>query len=86
MKQYLTCPEYEQLKASYISGWKTWNVNSVFSYVHLPDALTLSLHFKEYRDGNFLRDALIDSRQGIRKMRQKCSIRATMPRTTAIPP
>lgn len=59
MKQYLTCPEYEQLKASYISGWKTWNVNSVFSYVHLPDALTLSLHFKEYRDGNFLRDALI---------------------------
>ncbi len=59
MSSYLTCPEYEQLKKEYICGWKTWNVNSVFSYVHMPDGLALTLCFKEYRDGNFLRDALI---------------------------
>ncbi|MBO7711137.1 MAG: hypothetical protein J6S83_11755 [Lachnospiraceae bacterium] len=59
MSSYLTCPEYEQLKKEYIRGWKTWNVNSVFSYVHMPDGLALNLCFKEYRDGNFLRDALI---------------------------
>ena len=57
--EYLTCPEYEELKARYINGWKTWNVHSVLSYVHMPDALVLSLHLKEYRDGNFLRNALI---------------------------
>ena len=59
MNKYLTCPEYEQLKEDYIRGWKTWNVHSVFSYVHMPDALVLDLCFKEYRDGNFLRNALI---------------------------
>ena len=56
---YLTCPEYETLKERYISGWKTWNVHSVFSFVHMPDAFALGLHFKEYRDGNFLENALI---------------------------
>ncbi len=56
---YLTCPEYEALKARYISGWRTWNVHSVFSYVHMPDGLALGLHMKEYRDGNFLENALI---------------------------
>ena len=59
MKDHLTCPEYEELKRHYINGWKTWNVHSVFSYVHMPDGLALGLHMKEYRDGNFLRDALI---------------------------
>ena len=59
MKEYLTCPEYEQLKKKYMHGWKTWNVHSVFSYVHMPDALTLDLCFKEYQDGNFLKNALI---------------------------
>lgn len=59
MIDHLTCPEYEELKRNYINGWKTWNVHSVFSYVHMPDALELGMHMKEYRDGNFLRDALI---------------------------
>ena len=59
MTEYLSCPEYEVLKKDYIRGWKTWNVHSVFSYVHMPDALALDLCFKEYRDGNFLRNALI---------------------------
>lgn len=50
---------YIELKNSYIKGWKTWNVNSVFSYVHFPDGLVLNLGFKEYREGGFLREALI---------------------------
>ena len=59
MERQLTCMEYEALKEQLIRGWKTWNVHSVFSYVHMPDGLALGLHMKEYRDGNFLRDALI---------------------------
>ena len=59
MERQLTCKEYEALKEQLIRGWKTWNVHSVFSYVHMPDGLALGLHMKEYRDGNFLRDALI---------------------------
>ena len=55
----LTCPEYEQVKHSYIKGWRTWNVNSVFSYVHMPDALALNLGIKEYQFGNYLQNALI---------------------------
>ncbi len=55
----LTCTEYEELKDKFIRGWKTWNVHSVFSYVHMPDAFSLSLHLKEYKNGNFLQNALI---------------------------
>ena len=58
-KTQLTCNEYEALKESYIRGFKTWNVHSVFSYVHMPDAFSLNLSLKEYRDGNFLQNALI---------------------------
>lgn len=59
MAKQLTCPEYEQLKSDYLRGWKTWNVESVFSYVHMPDALALNMSVREYQDGHFLRDALI---------------------------
>ena len=59
MKTYLTCPEYEELKKEYIRGWKTWNVRSVLSHVHMPEGLALNLCMKEYRDGNFLGEALI---------------------------
>lgn len=48
---------------SSLSGWKTWNVNSVLSYVYMPAGLTLSLCVKEYRDGGYLRETLI-GRQG----------------------
>ena len=44
-------------------GWKTWNVNSVLSYVYMPAGLTLSLCVREYRDGGYLRETLI-GRQG----------------------
>lgn len=58
MSKY-TCPEYEQLKKNLMRGWKTWNVNSVFSFVHMPDGLSVNLSIKEYRNGCFLQDALI---------------------------
>ena len=54
-----TCPEYEQLKTDMMHGWKTWNVNSVFSFVHMPDGLSVNLSMKEYRNGCFLQNALI---------------------------
>ncbi len=47
----------------WIRGWKTWNVNSVLSYVFMPAGLTLNLCVKEYRDGGYLRETLI-GRQG----------------------
>ena len=59
MAKQLTCPEYDHLKREYLRGWKTWNVESVFSYVHMPDALALNMSVREYQDGHFLRDALI---------------------------
>ena len=55
----LTCPEYEVLKERFISGWKTWNVHNVLSFVHMPEGLSLNLCVKEYASGNFLREALI---------------------------
>ena len=58
-KERLTCAEYEALKKHYFNGWKTWNVNSVLSWVHMPDALTLKLSVKEYQSGHYLPDALI---------------------------
>ena len=59
MSRRLTSPEYEALKQTYFSGWKTWNVNSVFSYVHMPDALSLRISVKEYQSGHYLADSLI---------------------------
>ncbi len=58
-KSKYTCPEYEQMKTDMMQGWKTWNVNSVFSFVHMPDGLSVNLSMKEYRNGCFLPDALI---------------------------
>ena len=59
MNERLGCAEYDVLKQQYFRGWKTWNVNSVLSYVHMPDALTLKLSVKEYQSGHYLPDALI---------------------------
>jgi hypothetical protein len=59
MEQQLTCETYEALKKGFFQGWKTWNVNSVLSHVHMPDGLSLNLGIKEYREGRYLREALI---------------------------
>lgn len=59
MSERLKSTEYEQLKQEYMNGWKTWNVNSVLSHVHMPDALALNLGIKEYGAGGYLREALI---------------------------
>ena len=53
----------QSTEKTYIQGWKTWNVNSVLSYVYMPAGLTLNLCVKEYRDGGYLRETLI-GRQG----------------------
>lgn len=55
----LTNKMYEELKRNYIQGWKTWNVNSVLSHVHMPDGLALNLCFREYASGGYLRESLI---------------------------
>lgn len=44
-------------------GWNTWNVRSVLSHVHLPEAFAISLGLKTYNQGCCLREALI-GRQG----------------------
>jgi len=43
-------------------GWNTWNVRSVLSHVHLPEAIAVSLGFKVYDQGTCLREALIGRR------------------------
>ncbi len=51
--------EYEEMKREFIRGWRTWNVRSVLSHVHMPDGLAVNLAFKEYRNGNYLKETLI---------------------------
>ena len=51
--------EYINLKKDFISGWKTWNVNSVLSHVKMEDGLALNIAIKEYRSGHYLKESLI---------------------------
>ena len=55
--------DYGELKRRLARGWNTWNTRSVLSHVLLPEGLALNLGLKEYRNGQFLREALI-GRQG----------------------
>ena len=50
---------YQELKKQYIKGWRTWNVRSVLSHVHMPDGFALNVAFKEYREGHYLKETLI---------------------------
>lgn len=50
---------YDDLKRDYQTGWHTWNNRSVLSHVHMPDGLSLSLAFKEYASGAYLKETLI---------------------------
>ena len=50
---------YQELKEEYIRGWRTWNVRSVLSHVHMPDGFALNVAFKEYREGHYLKETLI---------------------------
>ena len=50
---------YEDMKQLAIQGWHTWNVRSVLSYVHMPDAFALNVAFKEYREGHYLKETLV---------------------------
>lgn len=55
--------EYSLLQKELAAGWNTWYTRSVLTHVLLPGALAVSLGIKEYRDGGYLREALI-GRQG----------------------
>ncbi len=50
---------YEDMKNGYIKGWRTWNVRSVLSHVHMPDGFALNIAFKEYKEGHYLKETLI---------------------------
>lgn len=54
-----SCIPYEEMKRQYMTGWQTWNVNSVLSYVYMPQGLALNLCVKEYQNGAYLRHPLI---------------------------
>lgn len=47
------------VKKQLIKGWNTWNTRSVLSYVYMPQCFSVSMGIKEYRNGLFLREALI---------------------------
>ena len=55
---------YQELKKQYIKGWRTWNVRSVLSHVHMPDGFALNVAFKEYRDGHYLKETVKASHAG----------------------
>ena len=51
--------EYRQLQTRLAQGWNTWNTHSVLSHVHLPEGFTINLGFKQFREAECLRSALI---------------------------
>ncbi len=51
--------EYQTLQKELGSGWNTWNTFSVFSHVHLPEAVALNLTFKDVTTGRLLRSGYI---------------------------
>ena len=50
---------YDTMKKSYQQGWHTWNNRSVLSHVYMPDGLAVNLAFKEYANGQYLKETLI---------------------------
>ena len=51
--------KYEALQKNLAKGWNTWNTRSVLSHVLLPEGFALNLGIKEYRQGGYLKEALI---------------------------
>ncbi len=50
---------YSEFVKSIAQGWNTWNTRSVTSHVFLPDAFSIGLGMREYRDGGCLKQALV---------------------------
>jgi putative isomerase len=50
---------YKEIKAEIAKGWNTWNTRSVLSYVLMPEGFSINLGIKEYKQGNYLKEALI---------------------------
>jgi putative isomerase len=50
---------YLQVKKAVAKGWNTWNTRSVLSHVLLPEGFAVNLGIKEYRQGQYLKEALI---------------------------
>src|SRR5262249_55165 len=39
-------PEYQKLHANPVRGWNTWDLNSVTTFLHLPDGLSIHVGMK----------------------------------------
>ncbi len=51
--------QFEKMKQDYMTGWKTWNNESVLSYVWMPEGIGISLGIKDYQYEKILDTALI---------------------------
>ena len=51
--------QYDEIKRKLLKGWNTWNTRSVLSHVLLPEGFALNLGLKEYKGGQYLKEALI---------------------------
>lgn len=58
----LRSAEYAALQKNLAQGWNTWNTRSVLSHVLLPEGFAMNLGIKEYRQGGYLKEALIGRR------------------------
>ena len=50
---------YQKIKKKQIQGWNTWNSRNVLSFILMPQAISVSLGFKDYKKGSFLKETLI---------------------------
>jgi len=62
--------EYNDLMESRLTGWNTWNVRSMLSHVLMPHGFAISIGIKEYKEGDYLKEALI-GRLGGQKYAQR---------------
>jgi putative isomerase len=61
---------YQDLLSSLLRGWNTWNTRSMLSHVLLPHGFSLNVAVKEYREGGYLKEALIGRHeQGAERVR-----------------
>lgn len=51
---------YQTLKENLAKGWNTWNTRSVLSHVLLPEGFAINIGIKEYSEGAYLKEALIE--------------------------
>lgn len=76
---------YEKMIQKRLTGWNTWNVNSMLSHVLMPHGFLINIGVKEYREGDFLAEALLGRpEKGANVQRMESGIEEVFPGAHAL--